>query len=544
MDILDIMIAKAMSPQGKIDTYAAKAEKAVQSAQTVVNNINSITEQTNTNNENAQAALENANAAVQEYSEIVENLEEIISQVSEVNLGVENSGKMVKVAEDGTLAASQIDETALIDLLIRSGNYAAEGVVGLEIDYVNRVFTRTQEAVGKAAGADFTNYKMYDHRVRCLVDRDGKVLRYNPTVEDGSQGQVMIYQPKFYYNRTVISYENSAKGPIINKEILMLSLTERPGFKLHPLFIDDNGNEIDYVLLSAYESTYYDVSANKIVDNDAADVNFNEDYLMSVAGVKPISGVNKQFTMANAEKMANNIGEGWHITDMRAESANQMLFMVEFGQMNGQIALEPGIVNINGSASINGASITGSTSSLGSLSGAAESTVNEMNGVRTTYTDAGRRAISYRGFENPWGNIYRFVNDIDIYGDGTMGAGMPRIRGEWNIGYQIAERSNWISAMGKGVEIFDWIYMPIAAEGTSLLPVGDFLWTNGTLNGTNAVNIGGTQRMGDNCGLFFYTCDQPIDGYSASQSARIMHIPTYGSEVYNYNIKHAPGAIN
>ena len=32
MDILDIMLARAMTPQGKTETYVAKAEKAAQDA--------------------------------------------------------------------------------------------------------------------------------------------------------------------------------------------------------------------------------------------------------------------------------------------------------------------------------------------------------------------------------------------------------------------------------------------------------------------------------------------------------------------------------
>ena len=51
VDIIDVMLAKAMTPQGQIDTYAAKAQQAVQnanaavsSAETAVSNIESITE--------------------------------------------------------------------------------------------------------------------------------------------------------------------------------------------------------------------------------------------------------------------------------------------------------------------------------------------------------------------------------------------------------------------------------------------------------------------------------------------------------------------
>jgi hypothetical protein len=57
MDIIDIMIAKSLSSQGQIETYAAKARRAAQdaqsaatSAQTAVNNIESIIDETTTNN--------------------------------------------------------------------------------------------------------------------------------------------------------------------------------------------------------------------------------------------------------------------------------------------------------------------------------------------------------------------------------------------------------------------------------------------------------------------------------------------------------------
>ena len=53
-DFVDIMIAKALTPQGQIDTYAARAQEAVTKAQTAVNNIDLITEQTNINNELAE----------------------------------------------------------------------------------------------------------------------------------------------------------------------------------------------------------------------------------------------------------------------------------------------------------------------------------------------------------------------------------------------------------------------------------------------------------------------------------------------------------
>jgi hypothetical protein len=68
VDIIDVMLAKALSSNGQIDAAAARAQKAVSDAETAVSNIETITQQTEDNNalatqsaEVAQAALDKAN---------------------------------------------------------------------------------------------------------------------------------------------------------------------------------------------------------------------------------------------------------------------------------------------------------------------------------------------------------------------------------------------------------------------------------------------------------------------------------------------------
>lgn len=634
MDILDVILAKGLTPQGQIDTYASKARKAVADADKVLStskqameNIDLITEQTNLNNQTSINSLNNANETLNKANEamhavavvdesILGNLNDEIDKIEisipktettdyvqsdlevnypsgkkarlrninkiynkigkntdgsmtqkaiteeldkikrgsgeSVNLGPENDGKIVVIDANGNVKASEVTEENIVESLISGGFYDAKEAVGLEIDYKNKGFARIQGALHIEQGSDFDKYIMYGGRRRCIVNNSGKIVAWygdSNYVEDGSLGQVMVYQPKFYYNRAILASETNANGKVVNKESIIISATDQAGFKLHPMFRDENGEEIDYVLFPAYESTFNDVSENRIVLDDSANVDFTQDKLMSISGAKPISGVNKQFTIANAEKMAQNIGSGWHITNMAYESANQMLQMIEFGQMNGQLALEAGIVNILNSSTINGASITGSTSSLGNSTGAAASTINELSGRTTEYNTPGCRAISYRGVENPWGNIYHFIGGINLYSDGTMGSGVPYIASNYeytpgvnsenyhNIGYQIANDSDWIANMGYGDSEYDWVYLPIVASGaSSLAPVGDYIWTDNYLEGINMISIGGTQRQGDNCGMFYYGCDQKPDRYSASLSARIMHIPTKRSATYESNI--------
>lgn len=74
----------------------------------------------------------------------------------------------------------------------------------------------------------------------------------------------MVYQPKFYYLVCPVVYDRqeTGYGYHLRKANYYVSETQRAGFKLHPAFYDKNGNEVDYILMSAYEGCIYDTSAN------------------------------------------------------------------------------------------------------------------------------------------------------------------------------------------------------------------------------------------------------------------------------------------
>ena len=105
---------------------------------------------------------------------------------------------------------------------------------------------------------------------------------------------------------------------IINKEIIYISAVKQAGFTIHPIFLDENDNELDYVLLSAYEGSTFDTSANAYNTTDAQTVDFNADLLSSISGAKPTSGASQSFTVTNAEQLAQNRGANWHITNLAA----------------------------------------------------------------------------------------------------------------------------------------------------------------------------------------------------------------------------------
>lgn len=486
-----------------------------------------------------------------ELSEQIANIPSGGGDGSSTNLGAQYAGHMVIVGDDGYIVPSNVTEEEVINALVQSESYTAIDAVGLTIDYENRTFERTQEAIQYTPGADFEKYPMYGGRKRCNVNLNGKILAWygEPTYkDDGSNGDVMVYQPKFYYQRRPIKTEDTQVGKVIRKEALIISATKQAGFKVHPAFVDATGHEVEYILLPAYESCLFHTQTRRLITDDSDTIDIVNDRLHSYGGVKPISGLDKDLTIENAETLARNRGDGWHILNMAALSVTQMLAMIEFGTMNGQTALEAGITELTDVTSANCASQTGSTAYLGSTTGAATSTLNIINGNEVNYSLAGQRAITYRGVENPWGNIWQFIGGINIYGNGSMRGGVPYICKNFNyapseitkdyesVGFSLPSTYGWISAMAYGSDKYDWIFMPAeAANGNSSVPVGDNLWTQANLNGTHIVLFGGPHSHGERNGFFYYACDKDYTEKGRNISARIIHLPTFNTTIHTDN---------
>lgn len=422
-----------------------------------------------------------------------------------------------------------------------------QNIVGLEVDYVNKTFTRLADAAGKTAGEDFNHIAPYGGRKRCNVADDGTIMAWYGDAnyrEDGSNGQVMVYQPKFWYKREILDKDAAIVGYNIRKERIYITDRAMSGYKLHPAFVDPNGDEVDYVMFSAYEACIYDTSASAYLMRDEQVMDVNTDKLSSIANAKPASGLTQQFTRPNVEALAQNRGANWHGDLITLESANQILAIVELGMMNGQTAIESGVSSITDNRAYNCSSLTGSTSALGNATGAATSTTNEINGTITEYDTAGKRAISYRGVENPFGNIWKFVYGINIYGNGSQGGGIPYVCTDFafaesknsgnyeSAGFALANVNGYISAMGYGNEKFDWLFMPSEVNGNganSTLPVGDYLYRTENLNGYRIVLMGGPWAGGANCGFFYWYCIDGVGNRYRSFSGRLAYVPTNGS---------------
>ena len=152
----------------------------------------------------------------------------------------------------------------------------------------------------------------------------------------------------------------------------------------------------------------------------------------------------------------------------------------------------------------NCSSFIGSTSSLGNTSGNAEATIDYTGTTRTT---SGYLATSYRGIENFFGNIWAFVDGVNIYGAYENGGGQPYIctdnvftedvhaNNYEGVGFTVANASQaYIRYFGYGNSKYDWLFMAsqLGHTANSSLPVGDWHYITKNLNGHHVADFGGS----------------------------------------------------
>lgn len=555
---LDASIATANTAKSNLET-------AIGNANTAKSNLDTSTKTGQTAKTNLETAISNATTAKSQLETVISNADSIKSDLSSVivsaNTAKSNLDSSVATA-NGVYQSLQNENASASSNLeeLRSENFNSQeilagvadlraylgltddDILGLQVDYKNKTFTRIAGAVNLTAGADFDKFKMYGGRKRCNVSDDGTITAYygdDNYAEDGSNGQVMVYQPKFYYLVCPVVYDpiDTGIGYHLRKANYYVSEKARAGFRLHPAFYDANGNELDYILIGAYEGSIYDTSESAYLLLDEQVMTVGEDKFCSIAGVKPASGLTQNLTRPNIETMAQNRGSNWHLENSKIASMEQLLCMIEMGTMNFQTAIGQGVVSISDNSSYNCASLTGSTASLGNGTGRATETINEKGGVQTTETADGKTSVSYRGVENDWGNIWKFIIDPNIWGNGAMGGGEPFYCDDFNFaenkktdnykgaGFTVTNAGGYISAMGYSTAC-DWLFMASECLGNSSLPVGDYHWVTQNLNGYRIALLGGSWGSGGNAGGFYWSLANGVGDRYRSVGGRLVYVPT------------------
>lgn len=575
-------ITNANNAKSNLEKVITSAGTAQGTLQDVINAANQMKGQLDTSNSTAVTAKKNLDAAIDEastaktqLSEVITNagkiktaLSEVITQANAAKTNLDNSVKtanqvLQSLDSENTAAASNIEElrsenfnsqeilAGVADLRAYLG-LTDDDIVGVQVDYKNKSFKRIAGAVNLTKGADFDRFSMFGGRRRCNVADDGTIVAWHGDPdykEDGTMGQVMVYQPKFYYLVCPVVYDpiETGIGYHLRKANYYVSEKPRAGFRLHPAFYDANGNEIDYFLTSAYEGSIWDADGDAYLLQDEQVMNAGGDKFSSISGARPASGSTQGLTRTAIEQMAQNRGANWHGDLIKQVSAEQMLMIIEMGMMNLQTAIAQGVVTLpweTGSDKTSSyAAVTGSTSGIRNGTGRAERTTTYEGGVAKEYTVDGKTSVCWRGKENFWGNIWKFVYGINIWGNGKMGGGQPYICSDFNFaenknsgnyegaGFTATNVAGYISAMGYST-ICDWLFIASECTGNSSLPVGDYTYITQNLNGYRIARLGGGWSSGGFAGAFCWSLTYGVGGRYRDVGGRLVYIPTRDSAEY------------
>lgn len=457
----------------------------------------------------------------------------------------DNVSLEVDAAAVATIGDIQELQKEIADLEAYVG-YTASDIYGVEVDFVNKKFTRLAGAVNRSAGAGFDNIAPFGGRKRCNLTNDGKVVAYYGeagftttgkltqaiTIAEGENAgtyaagtivQTMVEQPKFYYKVVPLLVEHSTLGSKIRKARYYVSATPKAGFKLHPAFIE-NGNENEKIYLAAFEGSLWDASASAYILDDAQVADFTNDMLCSIANAKPASGLNQSLTRANTRKLAQKRGSGWEQGYAATAAASQLLMLVEYATFNVQSVIGNGAVNKTDDGATSMTENSGATVSLGNASGA----VTNANGIQI---------VSYRGEENFWGNIWWWVDGMNeqnpsTFAEGDFGTLFVADHGfaddssaspYKNTGIHPCYGGGYVSAFGWSDE-FDWLFVPAEKNGNSSLPVGDYYWNANS--GWRVAVLGGKWDYGAYAGAFYWHLIDAASTRDRYVGGRLVYVPS------------------
>lgn len=465
-------------------------------------------------------------------SSLLVDLVTAVSNASNVSVTVDPSA--------GATVAQIVNLQEQIDDVRTFVGYEQDDVYGVEVDFVNKKFTRLAGAENMTAGDDFSALNPWGGRKRCILADDGTVLAYRGetgyteagattqaiTVGDteypsGTKVQVMVEQPIFYVKTVPVSgvAANSGRGKQYSKARYYISPTPKTGFKPVGGFKDANGNLQNKIYLAAYEGCVYDSSAGTYCKDDTLVADFATDMLSSIASAKPASGLTQSLTRANARKLANNRGAGWQLSNIFSLSATQWLILVEYASFDAQTKIGKGVSNFADDNSTNMALVTGATAGIGNGSG-----------IPDGGTD-GKCSVSYRGEENLWGNIWTWLDGINIYNTATESTVYVKefgamaddtVNGYTALGFSAKNGAGYISAFGIDTDLAE-VFIPVALSGSSTLPVGDYFWNQNT--GWRVAILGGKWDSGSYCGAWYLSWHDASSTRYRYVGGRLLYVP-------------------
>lgn len=224
---------------------------------------------------------------------------------------------------------------------------------------------------------------------------------------------------------------------------------------------------------------------------------------VSRTGKSPLVSI----TRASARSGAKSKGSGWYEYDYASWCAIGLLYIVEYADWNTQSKIGKGYSN--GSSAIS----SGGTDSMTYHTG------------RASGTD-GATAVQYRHIENPWGNVFDWVDGVNFNGSTVYVCTDPaKYADDTSDGYTNAgtraSSSGYISALGASTTA-PWAIYPSSAGGSETTYIPDYSWTS---SGWLVLCVGGRWDYGSSAGLFCFGGDGSSSNSNSYIGARLLFVP-------------------
>ncbi len=369
-----------------------------------------------------------------------------------------------------------IDSDKTIDVVMeKSSNYG----VRRQLSSSDTAWERIEDSVGLVANAthdgsavqnDFDDIYPWSDIITVDVSADGTInSKYGDADFSFTNpvGYIMTYIPEFWYKR----YQE---------------------------------DKYEYIYISSSELDGYTHS----------EASYWGRYTMggSSSAVNTKSGVSNfvNITRANARAYAQKVGANWGITDILRWSLLQILYLVEYADYNSQNILGLGRSNSSNSSTIN----TGSCDSLGMKSGC--------------LNNDGKNGVIYRGIENPFGNIFQWIDGVNIVSrkayvsTNRNGYVDDTTSGDYSaLSYTNAKTNGYPKQLGYDSSNSAIQFPTVIGESNSTY-IPDYYYQD---SGTRVVCVGGGWGNDTAAGLFCFGC---YDGSSSSYTnigARLLFIP-------------------
>ena len=141
-------------------------------------------------------------------------------------------------------------------------------------------------------------------------------------------------------------------------------------------------------------------------------------------------------------------------------------------------------------------------------------------------------SITYRGEENLWGNIWKWIDEINVYNYnvGNLFVSNYNFTDNSNTspyedaGFTFAGTNGYISAFGYNTS-FDWLFYPSETLGSSTNPIGDYFAQTKSASNYTVPKLGGAWYFGTLAGTFCNYSDDVSTARGKAIGARLVYIP-------------------